>query len=554
METHPLRFLKNLGRSREIATVLLNHGFGDLADRMRLRRYVQWGRSLFTRSAQSPDAPISRAARVRLAFEKLGPTFIKFGQLLSTRTDLLPPDFIEELRSLQENVPPFPSDTAIAIIEEDLEAPLDQLFREFDPEPVAAASLAQVHSAILDDGTRVAVKILRPEVIASVERDLSLLFELANLLERHIPEMRAFDPIGLVQHFSRTIRREMNLLREGKRLREFARMFENDATLYVPATYDDRCSDRILTMEFIDGFRCDDLEGLEANGIDAKAVAENGARVFFKQAFGIGVFHGDPHPGNIRILDDGSLCLLDYGMVGILDDDQRNQLIDLLMSVHRGDVRAATSCILGFGEPFREIDEALLRADVRDFIHAYYGVPLERLNVSRMLTDVLSIISQHGIRIPGDLLMLIRAFVNLEGAGRAMHPSFNLADQLAPEIEKLVKQRYSARNLLERFVSDSRMYFELAHDLPIHVSKSIEKLSRDELRLQLDHRGLDHLINEIDRCSNRLVIGLVIAALLVASALIIRSGLETWLVPVVFMISVFLGMWLIYGIFRSGRL
>lgn len=555
MDTHPIRLLKNLGRSREIATVLLNFGFGDLVDRLRLRRYLQWGRRLLRRKGTHLDPPPTRAARLRMALEHLGPTYVKFGQLLSTRADLVPADVIDELSKLQEKVPPFGTEEAIETLESELGRSLDQLFDEFDRTSVAAGSLAQVHRARLHDGRTVAVKILRPGIVAAVERDLSLMLELANLLERHIPESRVFDPVGLVQHFSRTIRREMNLVREARTMRDFTRMFRSDATLHVPQTVDELCSQSVIVMEFIEGFRSTDIERLMDAGITPSEVAANGARLFIKQAFELGVFHGDPHPGNLRILADGSICLLDYGMVGMLEEADRERLVDLMLAVHRGDVAAACELVVSIGEPFLEIDLPLFRADIRDFIHSYYGVELEMLNVSRMLCDVLSIVSHHGIRIPGDVLMLIRALVTLEGTGHNLDPKFNMSDHLAPIMKSLVRRRLNPRHIARRLMADSRLYLQLAHDFPLHLGRSIEKLSRNELRIQLEHRSMDHLISELDRSSNRLAIGLVVSALLLASALVIRASSEMWwLAAGIFLASSLLGIWLIYGVFRSGRL
>jgi ubiquinone biosynthesis protein len=546
--------LRNLGRSREIATVLLNHGFGDLVDQLRLKRYLQWGRRLFLRKpVELPRR--SRAERIRMALEDLGATFIKFGQVMSTRPDLIPADVICELSKLQENVPPFDSETAMRMIERELGAPVTSLFADFEPEPIAAGSLAQVHRALHHDGTPLAVKIRRPSVVGTVERDLALMSELAVLIVRHVPESEVFDPIGLVQHFSRTIRRELNFAREGRSIAEFARLFRNDATLHVPAVYWDLTTEGVLTMEFVEGCRVTDREAMCQRHIDPRDIATNGAHIFMKMAFEFGVFHGDPHPGNIRIGADGAICLLDYGMVGVLEDEKREQLVDLFLSITRQDVRTAVNLIHTLGQPYRPLDIPLVRADVRDFIENYYGLPLERLNVGKALTDFVSILLNHGIRCPADLMLLIRVFVTLEGVGRELDPQFNLATQLAPHVERIVRERYNPRRLTIRLLEESQNLLSIAHSLPRHLGTTFEKLSKNELRVQMEHSGMDHLITEIDRSSNRVVIGLVLSSLIVASALIIRSGAEIlWFSVPTFLLSSLLGAWLIYGVFRSGRL
>ncbi len=331
MEPRPIRFLRNLGRMRQIVSVLLAYGFGDLVDRLHLRSYVRLGQRLLRRRSE-PVKPLSRAQRARLSLEELGPTFVKFGQGLSTRPDLIPSDFVEELKELRENVPPFSGELAVQLITEAIGGNVGQI-QDISAEPIAAGSLAQVHTAVHNDGTKLAIKILRPGIRTEIETDLDLMHEFATLLHRYVPEFRVIDPVGLVRHFERVIRRELNLIREARTVEEFSRLFRDDATLKVPRVYTDLSSDSVLVMEFVDGIRVDDREELAANGISPRNIAANGARIFLKQAFEFGVFHGDPHPGNLRILPDGSICLLDYGMIGMLDEQTRDLLIDLLMSI-----------------------------------------------------------------------------------------------------------------------------------------------------------------------------------------------------------------------------
>jgi ubiquinone biosynthesis protein len=308
-------------------------------------------------------------------------------------------------------------------------------------------------------------------------------------------------------------------------------------------------------MDFVAGCRIDDREALAAIRVDPAALASRGARIFMKMAFEIGLFHGDPHPGNIRVLPDGRIGLLDYGMIGVLEDDKRELLVDLFLAITHRSLNRAVELIQIIGQPFRPIDTPLLRADVRDFIENYYGVPLERLKVGRMLSDFVDVLLNHGIRCPADLMLLIRCLVTLEGVGRDLDPSFNLATELAPFMERVVSERYNPRRMIDRMVDETRMLAQLARDVPRYVGRSLEKLSKDELKVQFEHTGLDRLITELDRSSNRVVIGVVMSSLIIASSLVLRGGYAPlWFSIPAFALSSFLGIWLIYGVFRSGRL
>ncbi|RPI84088.1 MAG: AarF/ABC1/UbiB kinase family protein, partial [Planctomycetaceae bacterium] len=494
--------------------------------------------------------------RVRLVLEELGPTFIKFGQVISTRPDLVPENVIDELEKLQERVPPFPVEHAVQILEGELGERVEKIFAQFDRTPLAAGSLGQVHRAVRRDGTVVAVKIRRPGAVRDVERDLALMLELAQLIEAHVPEAEAFDPVGLVNQFARSIRRELNFAREGRTIDEFRRLFRHDATLVVPQVYWDQTGDAVVTMDFLDGLRINDRAGLESAGYCPREIAANGARIFMKMAFELGVFHGDPHPGNMKILPGGVVGLIDFGMVGRLEEDKREQLVSLLAAVAQGDVEACVNQILMIGKPFRPIDRSLLTTDVRDFIESYYGIPLDRIHVGRLLSDFVAVISDHGIRYPADLMLLIRAIVTLEGVGRELDPDFNLAQHLAPFVERLVRERYNPKRIASRVLTDAQSMLRVLHDLPGHVGRTLEKLSQDDLKIELEHRHLDHLITELDRSSNRVVTGMVMSSLIVASALVLRTSASGawWVGGIAFILSSLLGAWLIYGIFRSGRL
>jgi ubiquinone biosynthesis protein len=280
-----------------------------------------------------------------------------------------------------------------------------------------------------------------------------------------------------------------------------------------------------------------------------------GTHIFMRMAFEFGFFHGDPHPGNIRVLHDGSIALIDYGMVGMLTDEKREQLVDLFVSVANKDVNRALRLVKRMGQPSRPVDDMLLTADVQDFIETYYGVSLERLNVGNMLDDFVDIMVEHGLRCPADFMLLIRAVVTLEGVGRSLDPRFNLAGEIAPFVERMVRQRYEPKRMIDRTMEDARSLLGAMHDIPVQFKRTLQKLAADDLRIHLEHQKLDNVVQEFDRSSNRIVVGLITSSLIVASALVIRSGVGGIAIPVLtFLASCLFGAWVVWGIMRSGRL
>jgi len=554
VETTPLRFLKNLRRTGEIAAVFINHGFGDMVDRIGLTKYLNWGRRKLSKDATEHHS-LTRGERIRLALETLGPTFVKFGQVLSTRPDLIPVDIVEELRHLQERVPPFPEKAAIETVERALKMPIRDCFAYFENECLASGSLGQVHAARLKDGSNVVVKIRRPRVVMEVERDLALMHELAAMIQKRIPEAEVFDPVNLVRNFERTIHRELNFLREARTIDEFRRMFASDASLYVPAVYSDLCSEDVIVMERIDGYRVDDVASIPPLAQRQKQIARNGARIFMKQAFEYGLFHGDPHPGNFRIQCDGSICLLDYGMIGTLDESMREQIVDIFVAIANNDYRKSSRTVLRIGQPLSNVDERLFMADYRDFVDCYYGLPLDKFDISKLLTDFVTLLATHRIRCPADLMLLIRALIHLDAVGRTIDPGFNLAEEMIPYFKRLLRDRYRPGYLWDRLKQEAGDLARVAHEIPMEASDLLKKFNRNELGFNFELRGLDHMITELDRSSNRIVVGLIIASSILSSSVLIRSGATAdWFSIPIYVLSILLGVWLIYGIFRSGRL
>ncbi|KIH77044.1 2-octaprenylphenol hydroxylase [Geoalkalibacter ferrihydriticus] len=555
------RNIRSIKRYRNILGILIKYGFGHVVEQLNIDYYLELGRRIVTLGTAPKNIDrLSQAERLRLAMEELGPTFVKLGQILSTRPDVIPREYIEELSKLQDNVPPVPVAELQAQIQKELGQPVEDLFAYFDPEPIAAASIAQVHRARLISGEEVVVKARRPGIAKTIEIDLDIMAGLAYLVENHLPGGDLYDPSGLVKEFRRTIHREMDFTREGHTIDRFAANFEGDETVYFPTVFWEVTGDTVLTMEYIEGFKVSDLDLLRSGGYDLKTIAHRGADFFLTQVLVHGMFHGDPHPGNFFILEENVICLLDYGMVGRVDDDLKQHLIDLLLGILNRDVDRILTLMLFSGDITEETDRKGLKRDLYEFIDDYYEMPLGDLNVGRLLMEFVDLMNAYRIKFPADLMLLAKALVTVEGLGRQLDPEFNMIEHLQPFIKKMVHQRLSPGNISRGMYSLVESYTSLVRNLPRDLKEFINRVNRNKFKIDLEHRGLEKLISEFDKSSNRLSFSLIIGALIVGSSLIIQSdkGPQLFDFPVLgllgYSIAGVLGLWLAIAILRSGRL
>jgi ubiquinone biosynthesis protein len=548
---------QQLRRLREITTVLVKYGFPDVVARLHLEGTVALGRRLRFWKRREPWG--TRAQRLRLTLQELGPTFVKFGQALSTRADLLPEELVAELSRLQDEVPPLAPGVAEATIEAELGAPVAALFARFDGNPIAAASIAQVHRAALADGAEVAVKVRRPGIDTTIEHDLAILGLLARLAERYLTDSELYQPGSLVSEFARSIRAELDLAREGRTIDRFATNFAGECTLRLPRVYWERTTRGVLTLEFIDGRKVLDVVRAP-DGYDLPLIARRGADLILRQVLRHGLFHADPHPANVFVLPGNVICLLDFGNVGRIDRHLRRSLAALVHAVVREDAEQVTDAILAIGRPLQRLDRDQLRRDVVELLEAYSGAMLRDLSIGALLHDSLAVMHRHRLQFPVDLMLLARAFVTIEGVGRQLDPSFQMLEQARPLVAGILRDRLSPAAVASELGSLGREVSEALRAVPRDLVQIIEKARDDRLQIQFVHKNLEHFVQEMDRSSNRLAFSIVIAALIVGSSLIVQRGGGPQLLGmpalglVGFVAAGLLGLWLAVGILRSGRL
>lgn len=553
------RNIRSIRRYWNIVRVLSAYGFDHILEMLGLSDMVARSKRLF-RQDIADIYRFTAAERMRLVLEELGPTFIKLGQLLSTRPDIVPLAFVREFEKLQDNVPGISFDELKRQVEQELGGATELFFSEIDPVPLAAASIAQVHRARLCTGEDVVIKVRRPGVVEVVESDISALMGLANLAERHISGSEIYDPIGVVREFARSIRREMDFSREGHTIERFRDNFTATQWLYFPRVFWPQSARGVLTLEYVKGIKVSDLESLDRTGLDRKLVARRGADAFLEMVLKHGFFHGDPHPGNVMILPENVICMLDYGIVGRIDDEQKTFLSDILFAILKRDMDAVISLLLFAGDISDSLNIRALKRDLSNFIDSYYEIPLQEIEIGRMLIEFIEIITLYNIRIQPDLMLLAKSLVIIEGMGRNLDPDFNMVEHLRPFMEKALRQKYSARRISRDINSILLSYINLARNLPRDMKEIINRVNRNKFKIDLEHRGLDKFTTDFDRSVNRLSSSLILAALIIGSSIIMQTdkGLKLLGFPVFallgYTVAGMIGLWLVYAIIRSGRM
>ncbi len=524
-----LRKELHLDRSRYISGVLARHGLNYLASSLGLERLAS-GNMLFGPAIQR-EKTLTQPERLRTALEELGTTFIKLGQILSTRPDLLPPEYIVELTKLQDSAPPVSFDAIQEVLLTELGQPIENVFASFNPEPIAAASIGQAHAALLADGTEVIVKIRRPGVFEQVEEDLEILQRLAAAATRHWEFASRYDLIGLAQEFSETLRFELDYIREGQSAERFATNFSGDPGFHIPRVFWETTTKRVLTLERIRGTKINDVEGLDEQGIDRSALAEYATRAVLKMVCEDGFFHADPHPGNFFIEADGRIGLIDFGMVGILDERTQDLLADLLLAVNNQDSERLVDVFLDLGVTRKQVNRELLRRDVAHLLAVYWGRPLREIRIGPLLNDVFAVMRTHNLHLPSNLALLVKTVVMLEGLGVRLDPNFHLTTVLAPYSQQLMLRQFSPSRWIARFGRASIDFARLGMDLPQQVRRIMVAAERGNLQVGVRPEGFDPVIDRFERISNRIVLGVIAAAFINGLAVLMsvyRPGWDRW--------------------------
>jgi ubiquinone biosynthesis protein len=554
------RTYRHLTRYRQILTVFFKYGFGDLVDLLKIDQYIEIGLQMISRHRRERLERMTRAERVRLAMEELGPTYIKLGQVLSTRPDLIPVDFIKELAKLQDEVPPFGFDEVERIVLRELKDTPERLFEHFDPTPEASASIGQVHRAVLQSGEQVAVKVQRPGIKQTIEVDLEIMLHLATLMERHIEEIAFYRPVKIVEEFAKILEREIDYTFEASNMERVAGYFLGDLTVYIPKVYRDFTTSKILTAEYIDGIKISAIEELQAAGHDPREITRRGAHILLRQVFEIGFFHGDPHPGNLFVLPENVICLLDFGMVGSVDRQTREDFVDLVDAVvHRHETRTA-QVLLKLTTWEEKPDMRAFEKDVADFMGLHLYRPLKEIHLGRLLQHLLELAAHHRLVIPPDIFLMLKTLAAVEGVARRLDPRFDIFATAAPFIQQVKLARFEPRRLTQDALSLGIDLYEFLRLFPSELLDITRKIKQQKFSLSFELRGLKTLLETHDQSSNRVSFSIIIAGLIIGSSIIVVSGVPPLLYGIsligiiVFITGAVMGLWLLIAIIKKGRL
>ena len=548
---------RNIGRLSEIAQVAVRHGFGYFFERHRLTDLFPW----IDRDG-SAESPSDRGRRLREMLDELGPTFVKFGQLLSTRPDIVPPDIVLELQKLQDDVRPIPFADVRRVIHEDLGLSIEQAFLEFDERPTAAASIGQVHHALLPNGERVAVKVQRPNAPRQIESDIALLFQAARLAKERVRALDFIDAEQIVDEFARSIRSELDYRAEARNAEIFRRNFSGEADVKIPRVYWTYTRRRVLVLELLEGTQLADIDFAALSQGERRDLAYRIAETWMTMIFRHGFFHADPHPANVFVLDGGAAVgLVDFGQVGKLTDEDMSKLTGLFIDAANERVDAMPRRLAELGVRYPRDREDEFRDELRDIYYRYYGVGLAEIDPLQVIREAFDVIYRMNLRLPTRFVLLDKAIATLASVGIELYPDFNVFEVAKPYARNLMLERFSPERILSRAQKESGELVRIAATLPYQLHDVLEEFRDGQIEVGFIHKGLDEFMHKVDVAFNRLVVALIVVGGLIGSSLIgifAKHGPfvfgVNFLSFIGFLLSGALGVWLLWGVIRSGRL
>ncbi len=529
-------------RLKEIIHVFYEQGFGFLISKVQLGHHLPLTKRIKARIMREKD--ITLPVRLRKAFEQLGPTFIKFGQLLSLRPDVLPPEYITEFEKMQDHVPAFPFEQAQKIIEQELRKPIKEVFTVFNPKPIASASISQVYKAKLKNKV-VAVKVQRPGIKETVKTDIELMYKLAELLERHVPELRNYHLRAIVHEFERWTIKELNFRIEAYYAQKLAEDSRNLPMLKIPAMYPELTTEKVLVMEFIKGTPLHEIKELKRLHINLRKVFQDGYDIFLRHFFVNGLFHADPHPGNLLILKGGRIALIDFGIVGQFDKKLKENTLDLLRTIVNRDYETATTVLLRMSSD-GTINRSSLETEVREVFEQLQYTSIKDIQVSQGLRDLVSLINKHHVQVPVEFVLFVKTIVTIEGLALKYQPDFNFMSETKASLHKFLDHAYMVKNILHKTKTKISEYKELAEVFPETALELLQKAKQFKVNIEIEDREIRDLTVEIERSSGNLALGLILAALIVASALIMQTAASTYVYISGFILAGILGLWLVH--------
>ena len=518
------RRIRHVQRYAQVLEIFARHGFADLSHQLGLSSLIDRARSVVGNGSDGANQQLPLAVRLRTMLEELGPTFVKLGQVLSTRADLVPEDWVDEFKKLQNDVPGVDYDVIEKALETEFPGRRKRLFRSIQKKPLAAGSMAQIHRARLHDGTRIVLKFLRPGIQQITAVDMEILHSLAELVESYFSNL-GYSPTEIVNEFAKVLAREVDLMQEGRATERLRSLFEDDPEIVVPAVYWEATTHNVLALDEIDGLVLANLKPGRLSPEDRRALVENGAKAVFRQCLEFGFFHADPHPGNLIALPGGRIAFIDCGMTGEIDARTARQLADLVGGVVSGDldrVIAAAGAITDMDQ--QKLEDRALRADVNTVVSAFQGTPLERLDLGKVLQDFFGSLRRHRVHCPADIVLLIKALTTIESIARDLDPSFEMLPFVRPYLEDLISKRYGLSAMRGRVQRSMRQYLELLEEIPGEIRPILSQLRKNKLAVNIEHHGLERLSRTVEHASRNIAFALIIAAMSVGSSILVHAA------------------------------